>query len=65
MHPAKYNFTKATYSVAETMAHLSVGRTKLYDLVKAKKLKPIKIGKKTIFPATELAGFLSTLKSAA
>jgi excisionase family DNA binding protein len=61
MHPHQYNLTKATYSVAETMAHLSVGRTKLYELIKTKKLKPLKIGKKTIFPAAELAGFLSSL----
>jgi excisionase family DNA binding protein len=43
------------------MQHLSVGRTKLYELIKTKKLKPLKIGKKTIFPAAELAGFLSSL----
>jgi len=47
------------------MAQLCVGRTKLYELIKTKKLKPVKIGKKTIFPAAELASFLSDLKPTA
>lgn len=61
MHPHQFNLMKANYSVPEAMAHLCVGRTKLYELIKQKKLKPLKIGKKTIFPAAELAGFLSSL----
>jgi len=65
MHPHQLNLTKANYSVPETMAQLCVGRTKLYELIKTKKLKPVKIGKKTIFPAAELASFLSDLKPTA
>jgi hypothetical protein len=65
MHPHEYNLTKAAYTVTETMAHLCVGRTNLYALIKAKKLNPVKLGKKTVFPAPELARFLSSLKSAA
>lgn len=61
MNSRHYTFDKANYSVPETMAHLCVGRTKLYELIKEKKLKPLKIGKKTIFPAAELAGFLKSL----
>jgi len=59
-----YDFIKATYSVSEAMQHLCIGRTKLYELVKQGRLKPVKLGKKTLFSATELARFLTTLETA-
>jgi len=65
MNPHDFNLMKANYTISETKTQLCVGHTKLYDLIKKKQLTPLKIGKKTIFPAAELARFLSTLKPAA
>ena len=65
MNPHLYNLNKAAYSVTETMAQLSVGRTKLYSLIKKGDLRPVKLGKKTIFHAGDLADFLSKLRAAA
>ncbi len=41
---------------------LSIGRTSLYDLVKRGELKPAKLGKKTLFYATDLAALLTKLR---
>lgn len=54
--------TKAAYSVNETIALLSIGRTSLYERVKAGELKATKCGKKTLFLATDIATFLSGLQ---
>jgi hypothetical protein len=59
--PRTYGLVKAAYSVNETLAMLSIGRTSLYDLVKQRHLKPLKLGRKTLFLATDLAGLLSKL----
>jgi predicted DNA-binding transcriptional regulator AlpA len=59
--PHTYGLTKAAYSVNETLAMLSIGRTSLYDLVKQRDLKPLKLGRKTLFLAIDLAGLLSKL----
>ena len=63
MHPHEYGLLKAAYSVNETLNVLSIGRTALYGLVKNGKLKPTKLGKKTLFYATDLAQFLDRLRS--
>jgi hypothetical protein len=53
--PAMLGFTKAAYSVSETLNLLSIGRTSLYALVKSGDLKPGKLGKKTLFYSPDLA----------
>jgi excisionase family DNA binding protein len=62
MHPHEYGLLKAAYSVNETLNVLSIGRTALYGLVKNGKLKPAKLGKKTLFYAADLAQFLDRLR---
>jgi excisionase family DNA binding protein len=52
---------KAAYSVNETLERLSIGRTTLYKLVKDGELHPVKLGKKTLFLAPDLASFLTRL----
>jgi hypothetical protein len=52
---------KAAYSVNETLDVLSIGRTKLYQLVNLDELHPVKVGKKTLFLAPDLAAFLTKL----
>jgi excisionase family DNA binding protein len=56
--PHSFGFSKAAYSVNETLALLSIGRTSLYSLVKQRSLRPVKLGRKTLFYARDLAAFL-------
>ena len=62
MTPSEYGLVKALYGVNETMALLSIGRTSLYELVKRGELKPAKLGKKTLFYASDLAALLAKLR---
>ena len=59
MHPHEYGLLKAAYSVNETLALLSLGRTTLYQLVKDGDLVPTKIGRKTLFAAPDIASLLN------
>ncbi len=60
--PQTLGLTKAAYSVNETMALLSLGRTSLYSLVKSGDLRSTKYGKKTLFLATDISTFLAKLR---
>jgi excisionase family DNA binding protein len=60
--PRSFGLVKAAYGVRETLELLSIGRTSLYAAVKRGELTPIKFGNKTLFYATDLAGFLMRLK---
>jgi excisionase family DNA binding protein len=60
--PRALGFVKAAYGVKETLDLLSVGRTSLYAAVKRGELTPVKLGKKTLFYAVDLAAFLTSLK---
>jgi excisionase family DNA binding protein len=62
MDPHEYGFSKAAYSVKETLELLSIGRTSLYALVKQGDLKAVKFGRKTLIYAVEIAAFLDRLK---
>jgi excisionase family DNA binding protein len=62
MTPQDFGFTKVCYSVNETMQLLSISRWTLYDRVKRGELKPAKLGKKTLFYASDLAAFLAKLR---
>jgi len=61
-NPQSYGLTKAAYSVRETLSLLSIGRTKLYELVQAGELKPVKLGSKTLFLLPDIAAFLAKLQ---
>jgi excisionase family DNA binding protein len=62
MSPQEYGLIKIVYSVSETMQILSIGRTTLYQVVKRGYLRPVKLGRKTLFPATDLARLLDLMK---
>jgi excisionase family DNA binding protein len=64
-NPLDYGLTKAAYSVNETLAMLSIGRTSLYSLIRRKELQAVKLGKKTLFCASDLAGLLAKLRGQA
>jgi hypothetical protein len=60
--PHMFGLTKAAYSVNETLELLSIGRTSLYDLISQDLLRPIKIGRKTLLGADDLAALLIKLR---
>jgi excisionase family DNA binding protein len=64
-NPQEFGLAKVAYSVNETMSLLSIGRTLLYRLVSQKSLLPVKIGKKTLFYASDIATFLADRRKAA
>jgi excisionase family DNA binding protein len=61
--PRAFGLVKAAYSVREVMELLSIGRTSLYAAVRRGELRRIKLGKRTLFCATDLAAFLVRLRS--
>ena len=52
---------KPTYRAIEACAVLSVGRTKLWQLVKSGQIRSRKCGSRQVFLATDIAAFLSSL----
>lgn len=68
MHVNNYGHTKmqkSAYTINETIQEIGIGRTKLYQLIKAGELTPRKIGKKTIILSDDLQEFLRNLPEAA
>jgi hypothetical protein len=66
MHPHEYGLTRAAYSVNETLALLSTSRASLYGrLIPEGQLTPVKLGKKTLFLAPDIAAFLDRLRTGA
>lgn len=63
MNPHPFGLTKAAYSVNETLALLSIGRTSLYQLVQRGDLPSAKLGRKTLFYATDIAALLTKLRN--
>ncbi|QKR99201.1 helix-turn-helix domain-containing protein [Sphingomonas sp. CL5.1] len=47
-------FPPIAYSVRDACRVSSIGRTRLYSLIKAKKLDACKVGKRTLIPAASL-----------
>jgi excisionase family DNA binding protein len=64
MAPHEYGLQKAAYAVSEATTVLSIGKTALYELVKNGRLKPVKLGRKTLFLASDLARLLEELRGA-
>ncbi len=52
---------KQAYTVNETLREIGIGRSKLYAEIKAGKITPRKIGKKTIFLAKDIEAYLENL----
>jgi excisionase family DNA binding protein len=63
-NPREFGLVKAAYSVDETLELLSIGRTLLYRLVASGALRVTKLGKKTLFCASDIAQFLAQLREA-
>ena len=63
--PASFGLTKAAYTVNESLNILSIGRTSFYALINSGKLRPMKLGKKTLIGADDIVALLSSLREAA
>lgn len=49
------------FSVADAAAHLRISKSYLYELAKAKKIKIVKQGKRSMVKGTELRRYISSL----
>lgn len=49
---------KLAYSIPEAAAAISIGRSKIYELIAAGRLETRKIGKRTVIPAASLVKLL-------
>jgi excisionase family DNA binding protein len=57
--PNVSNNPKLAYSIQETMHASSLGKTKVYDLIKEGKLQAVRIGGRTVIPAESLHALIS------
>lgn len=57
--------SKLAYSVPEIKQELSIGHTKLYELIKSGQLKAHKIGGRTVFKSSSVEEFLNSIPEAA
>lgn len=56
---------KLLYSPTEAAAHLSLNRSKIYELMRLGELRSVKIGGSRRIPRAALAEFVSRLEAAA
>ena len=64
LSPPNCGFDKAAYGVKDAMATLSLGRTSIYSLVNSGQLRATKIGRRTVFLASDITAFLANLQRA-
>jgi hypothetical protein len=62
--PAAFGLTKPAYATNEVLQVLPFGRTTLNKAVRDGKLKAVKIGKKTVYFAVDIAAYLANLRAA-
>ena len=56
---ASTNVPKLTYSIPEVCEVLQISRTTLWKLVRSRKLKPVRIGRRVLFSMKSLDDFLN------
>ena len=56
---AGMNVPKLTYSVPEVCQALQISRTTLWKLVKSRRLRTVRIGRRVLFSLTALEEFLN------
>lgn len=59
MNSQNDNFSKLAYSIKEACEASSLGRTTIYSHIRAKRLKAIRVGGRTIIPAESLHALLA------
>lgn len=55
------NNTKIAYSLSEACGASGVGRTRLYEEINAGRLHAVKVGRRTLIPASALEAWLKSL----
>lgn len=60
--PYKLTTMDKLYTIKETSDVLRISRANLYRLITDGKLKPLKLGKRTLFEESELNRFIEDLK---
>ena len=60
--PRTFGLFKAAYSVKETLALLSIGRTSFYELVDRDELKITKLGRKSLVCVNDIVALLVRLR---
>jgi len=53
------------YNIRDTMRLLNLGRSTLYGLIKDGKIKPLKVGRKTLIEGAEIERFVRLLRESA
>jgi excisionase family DNA binding protein len=56
---ASMNVPKLTYSIPEACEALQISRTTLWKLVRSRRLKPVRIGRRVLFSLKTLEDFLN------
>lgn len=56
---ASMNIPKLTYSIPEVSEALQISRTTLWKLVRSRRLKPIRIGRRVLFTLKAIEEFLN------
>jgi excisionase family DNA binding protein len=54
-----------TYTINQTMNILGVGRTSIYKLVKSGELNALKLGRRTLIAASDIAALMNRLRKEA
>lgn len=57
----QFDISDCQFTTAEAATHLRVSRSYLYELIAAKKLRPVKLGKRTFIQGRELKRFINSL----
>jgi len=59
-----FDLSDCQFTIAEAAAHLRVSRSYLYELIGEKRIKPVKLGKRTLVQGAELRRFMLALQAA-
>lgn len=61
MHQPISSEPKAAYSVAEFCQLVSLGRSRVFEEIREKRLHIVKVGRRTLIPAVEVGAWLDRL----
>jgi excisionase family DNA binding protein len=61
-HPARPVADKQLYRVPEAMAVLSMSRSRMYELIRSKRLRTVKEGRTRFVPASAIAEYVGLLE---
>lgn len=56
-----FDLEDCQFSTVEAAAHLGISRSYLYELIGMRKIRPVRLGKRTIIQGVELRRFMKSL----